>query len=175
MAQKIPFFIALFGMLLGVFIAILFGANEDMFKSRISAGLERHPRVMELRGTKTPESDGALEKFLAGEADKNWRYYQRFHFHSTGIGAMSLGILLLLSFVAAPRRLSMLASYMIAVGGFLYPFVWLFAGIYGPIMGRTAAKESFAIFGYMGGVFLVGLLLTIYLLMRYPYRPLKES
>jgi hypothetical protein len=52
---------------------------------------------------------------------------------------------------------------MISVGGFLYPFIWLFAGIYGPEMGRNEAKEAFAIFGYMGGVCLLGMIMASYL------------
>jgi len=37
-------------------------------------------------------------------------------------------------------------------------------------MGRTAAKESFAIFGYMGGVFLLGLLVSLFTLIKYPIK-----
>ena len=155
-------------MLLGVFIAIIFGANEDFFKNRISAGLQKNAKIIELSQTDTPEAKEALAKFIDGESSKNWRYYQRFHFHSTGIGAMSLGALLLLLFIAAPLRQILVASYLIAVGGFLYPFVWLLAGVYGPMMGRDTAKETFAIFGYMGGVFMIGILFAIYLVARHP-------
>lgn len=55
------------------------------------------------------------------------------------------------------------AADLMSIGGLLYPFVWLFAGIYGPEMGRTEAKEAFAIFGYMGGLFLVGAIFTLIL------------
>jgi len=56
---------------------------------------------------------------------------------------------------------------MVAIGGTLYPFVWLFAGIYGPEMGRSEAKEAFAFFGYMGGVFLLGGIYTTILTIKY--------
>jgi len=45
--------------------------------------------------------------------------------------------------------------------------------IYGPEMGREVAKEAFAIFGYMGGVFLLGLFLSLYMALKYPSRELK--
>jgi hypothetical protein len=76
-------------------------------------------------------------------------------------------------FIDAPAKLTALASYLISIGGFLYPFVWLFAAIYGPEMGRSEAKEAFAIFGYMGGVFLVGGLMALYLTFRYPLKAIR--
>ncbi len=170
MKQKAPFLITLFGMFLGVFIAILFGVNEDFFKDRIAAGLQQNAKVMELRKVEAPDTEATVMKYLAAETDKNWRYYQRFHFHSTGIGAMSLAILVVLLLLAAPTKQTLMASYLVAIGGFLYPFVWLLAGIYGPILGRSAAKETFAIFGYMGGVFMVGVIFAMYLVARYPLK-----
>src|SRR5690606_35080389 len=141
----------------GVLIAIIFGANEAYFKDRINEGLAKNVKIqsMEVESLKT-------EKIKA-EAEKNWRYYQRYHFHATGIGSMSLALLLVLGFIQASKKQLLVAAYMISVGGFLYPFVWLFAAIYGPEMGRDQAKEAFAIFGYMGGVFLVGIFFTLYL------------
>jgi hypothetical protein len=52
----------------------------------------------------------------------------------------------------------------------MYPFVWLFAAMYGPILGRSEAKEAFAIFGYAGGVYLVGLILIFILVAKYPLK-----
>lgn len=164
MLSKIPFLIALAGMIGGVFIAILFGANEDLFKDKIARDLAGNPAVQEIAD---PAAKAAK---LKKEKDKNWRYYQRYHFHATGIGAMSLALLLLLAFVQGGDRLKNAAAYAVAVGGFLYPFVWLFAGLYGPIVGRSAAKEQFAVFGYMGGVFLLGALMTFALVLIFPLR-----
>ncbi len=161
MIKKIPFLLAILGVIGGVFIAILFGFNEDMLKDEIKAGLEKNVKVQQIEDpTKRSEK-------ISSEADKNWRYYQRFHFHATGISAMMLGLLLFLRRLKAPTRLVTLSSYAVSVGGFFYPFVWLFAGIYGPEMGRAEAKEAFAIFGYMGGLFLLGGLATFILAFRY--------
>ena len=161
MIKKLPLIIALFCILGGVGISILFGVNEDIFKDRISAGLQQNIKIQQM-------SDPAQKAAkIAAESDKNWRYYQRFHFHATGIGAMMMGILLLLSSLKAPNKHKTIASYMVAIGGTLYPFVWLFAGLYGPEMGRSEAKEAFAFFGYMGGVFLLGGIYTTILTIKY--------
>lgn len=164
MLNKIPFLLALAGMAGGVLIAIFFGLNEDLFKEKITAGLERNVQVQAIAD---PVEKSAK---IDAETSKNWRYYLRFHFHATGIGAMMLGLLLLLGRVEAPFKLKTTAAYLTAIGGLLYPFVWLFAAIYGPEMGRTEAKEAFAIFGYAGGLFLLGILLTMGMVARYELR-----
>jgi|GEM_PF-582734 len=144
MTKKLPFILALMCMLGGVGISILFGVNEEMFKNRISAGLDQNVAIQQIADPAQKASK------IAGEAEKNWRYYQRFHFHATGIGAMMMGILLFVARLKAPRKHKNIASYMVAIGGTLYPFVWLFAGIYGPEMGRSEAKEAFAILWLYG-------------------------
>jgi hypothetical protein len=162
--SQIPFIIATLTMIGGIFIAILFGVNESYFKNKIKDGLKKNQKIMSITDTSKK-----IEK-LRTEASKNWRYYQRFHFHSSAIGSMVMVILILLNFSSAPAKLISLTSWSTSIGGFLYPFVWLFAGIYGPIMGRHEAKEAFAIFGYAGGLFLVGLVLLIFILIKYPLK-----
>ena len=88
---------------------------------------------------------------------------------------MSLAVLLLLSFISAPQNIRYVASGMVSVGGFLYPFVWLFAGIYGPEIGRNVAKEKFAVLGYMGGVFIIGLIMVSILLVKFPLKISEEK
>ena len=167
MTQRIPYVIAILTLIGGVFISIIFGANEDYFKDKINEGLKKNEKVNLIQD---PEEKEAT---LKSEADKNWRYYQRFHFHATGIGAMIMGVLLFISFLSAPEKLKNITSYLVSFGGFLYPFVWLFAAIYGPEMGRSEAKEAFAVFGYMGGVFLLGLFLSLYMALKYRLKELK--
>ncbi len=160
MLQRIPFAMAILSMAGGVFIAILFGVNEEFFLDRIKVGLEKNVKVQAIT---SPEEKATKIK---SETDKNWRYYQRYHFHATGIGAMMMGMLLFLSQLKLSPKSFYPPAYLLAVGGLLYPFVWLFAGIYGPEMGRSEAKEAFAIFGYMGGLFLVGSLWTLVLSLK---------
>ncbi len=169
MGKKLPFIIALVCILGGVGISILFGLNEELFKNRISEGLQQNVKIQQIVDPAQKASK------MAAEADKNWRYYQRFHFHATGIGAMMMGILLLLERLKAPRKHKNIAAYMVAIGGTLYPFVWLFAGIYGPEMGRSEAKEAFAFFGYMGGVFLLGGIYTTVLAIKYDLAAVQSA
>ncbi len=164
MFKKLPFFLAVLGMTGGVFIAILFGVNESYFKNTIEKGLQTNSKIMAITDL------AAQASAIQSETDKNWRYYQRFHFHATGIGAMSLAALILLSFTLAPSVLKSTSAYLISVGGLLYPFVWLFAAIYGPSMGRSEAKESFAFLGYTGGLFLLGLILLLFMIIKYPLK-----
>lgn len=162
--EKLPYLIGLLAMVGGVFISILFGVNEGIFKDKIARDLQKNVKIQEML-------DGPEKKAkIKTEQSKNWRYYQRFHFHSTGIGAMILGVLLVLNLFMIPEGVRLLASYLVSVGGFLYPFIWLFAGIYGPVMGRSEAKEAFEIFGWMGGFFLIGLILSMILVAKYPKR-----
>lgn len=162
MKEKFPFILAVFSIVLGVFISILFGINEGIFKNSIAEKLNNNTKISSI------ENSEKRQKVMAKEKSKNWRYFQRFHFHSTGIGTISLSVLLVLVLSAAPMMLKTISAYMISIGGFFYPFVWLFAGIYGPVMGRNEAKEAFAVFGYMGGVSFLGLILALFLLIKYP-------
>ena len=161
MIRKIPFLLAILGMAGGVLIAIFFATNEDGFQTKIRAGLEKNAKIMEIA------DPAKREEKISKDSGRFWKYYQRFHFHATGIGAMMMGLLLFLTRLNAPVKFVTLSSYMVSLGGFLYPFVWLFAGIYGPEMGAEEAKEAFAIFGYMGGIFLVGTILTFILALRF--------
>lgn len=164
MTYKFPFLLAIISIIGGVFISILFGANEDIFKNRIAEGLSKNVKIQSIANIEE-KSDK-----IKSEADKNWRYFQRYHFHSNAIGTMTLVILLLLAFVKASKKEILSASYMISIGGFFYPIVWLMAGLYGPEMGRNEAKEAFAIFGYMGGVYLVGIIYALYLATAKPWK-----
>lgn len=164
MIKKLPFLLTIIAMVGGVFISIIFGANEAFLKDRIAQGLEKNVKIQSIADEQIKQ-----EKIKA-EKDKNWRYYQRYHFHANGIAALTLALLVFLAFIKASEKEILIASYMTAIGGLLYPFVWLFAGIYGPEMGREEAKEAFAIFGYMGGIHLLGILYTLYLATVKPWK-----
>jgi hypothetical protein len=44
MISRIPFVIAILTLIFGVFISIIFGANEDFFKDKIKEGLSKNER-----------------------------------------------------------------------------------------------------------------------------------
>lgn len=163
MIQRIPILLSIFGMICGTLIAIFFGINEDLFKNHIAEGLNKNLSIQSLT---SPEERASK---VDSEKKQNWRYYQRYHFHANGIASMSLALLLLLQFISATQWQKVTVAYMVAVGGFCYPFLWLFAAIYGPEIGRHNAKELFAPLGYMGGVFLVGVIALFYLAATKPF------
>jgi len=169
MLKKVPFILTLLGIVSGIFISILFAINEPLFKNKIAQDLLQNPKVL------TMTSQDEKNKYIEKEAEKIWRYYQRFHFHSTGIAAMALGVLILIAFSQGPQKIKLLLSYMVSTSGFLYPFVWLFAALYGPLLGRDAAKEKFALLGYMGGVFMLAVVLVAILLAKYPVKINNEN
>ncbi len=70
----------LFGLVFGIALGVGFGINEDAFKDFVAEGIATHPDVHDSKSQ-----------------DKIWRYAQRAHFHSTGIAAFSIGLLLLVS------------------------------------------------------------------------------
>lgn len=164
MTNKFPILLSIIAIVGGVFISIIFGVNEEFLQKRITNGLEKNIKIQSMT-----DENKKLEK-MKSEQEKSWRYYQRYHFHANGIASMSLGLVILLAFIKASKKKILIASYMISIGGFLYPFVWLFAALYGPEMGRNEAKEAFAIFGYMGGVYLLGVIYTLFLATTRPWR-----
>lgn len=157
---KGPMTVAMLGIVGGIFIAIIFGVNEGIFKEAIKEGLKSNEAIQSI--VDVDKKSAKLKK----EEDKNWRYYQRFHFHASAIGAMSVALLLLLNNLPIAARRKTILGWFLSVSGFLYPFVWLFAAIYGPSWGRGVAKEKFAIFGYMGGVYLLSVLVLVYFLYQ---------
>ena len=164
LTHRIPFLVTVLGMALGVAIAIVFGISESYFKDHISEGLKKNVKINAIQDS--VERDSKIKY----EAGKNWRYFQRYHFHATGIAAMTLAVLMFLSFLNGPQKEILVTKYILAMGGFLYPFVWLFAGYFGPEMGRHEAKEAFAFLGYAGGLSLFGLLQALWLGLRYPFQ-----
>lgn len=161
MLKKIPYLLGVASIVGGVFISILFGVNEELFKHKIDHDLRNNPSIQQIV---SPEEQ---DKKIKSETDKHWRYYQRYHFHATGIGAMILGLLFFLNLLQAPQNLKLTAGLMTGVGGFLYPFVWLAVALTGPVLGRSEAKETFAILGYSGGLFLTGAILIFVLGIKY--------
>lgn len=164
MKVKFPYILSVLAMVGGVFISIIFGANEGFFKDRIAKGIDQNIKIQSIQDIEVKNQK------IKSEQDKNWRYYQRYHFHASGIAALSLSLLVFLAYIKTSSKKKLIAAYMISIGGFLYPFVWLMAAIYGPEMGRDEAKEAFAILGYMGGVYLLGILFTLYLAVMNPLK-----
>lgn len=137
---KIGLALVMVGLLFGVSMVIVFGVNEDLFKDYVSQGIAANPGVHD-----------------ANSPDKIWRYAQRAHFHSTGIAAFSLGLILLAMVSTLKPAYKKMAAIFLGLGSF-YPLAWLSMFVLAPTIGRGAAHghlvtELFAFTG-VGGVLL---------------------
>ena len=49
MTHRIPYVIAILTLIGGVFISIIFGANEDYFKDNINEGLKKNEKINQIQ------------------------------------------------------------------------------------------------------------------------------
>ncbi|MDO8413699.1 MAG: hypothetical protein Q7S51_07930 [Gallionellaceae bacterium] len=117
-------FLALLTLLFGIVMGISFGANEAGYEHWIAQEIALHPTLHD-----------------ADSPEKIWRYAQRAHFHATGIGAFSLGLMLLVGLTGMRARMKTICSTLIGLSGF-YPLGWLSIFMLAPSMGREPAHEA---------------------------------
>lgn len=141
----------------GFTMGALFGAFEEDLKGHLKA--EGEAVLVEHYGgdVTSPKLKSTLEK--------SWIYFQRAHLHGGGIGAVALGLCLLLASLPSPSRLRPLAALLAGVGALGYAVYWLLAGLRAPGLGSTgAAKDSLEWLAIpTSGMAIVGLLLTLVL------------
>jgi hypothetical protein len=143
---KIGLAMVLLGLLFGIGLGITFGANEDLYQAHIAAGISAHPELHD-----------------AGSRNSIWRWVQRAHFHATGIGAFSLGLVLLVAFSTLKARWKSVSAVLIGMGG-LYPLAWFTMFWLAPSIGRKAAHQHWLVdfWTYAGiGGLLLGLALLL--------------
>ena len=115
---------AMLTLLFGIGLGVSFGVNEDGFKEQIAQGVAAHPELHD-----------------ANSKAKIWRYLQRAHFHAMGIGAFSLGLVILTAFTGLGERLKRVTSTLLGASG-LYALGWFSMYLLAPSMGRGAAHEA---------------------------------
>ena len=143
---KLGLALALLGLTFGIALGVAFGVNEDVFKDFVAQGIAAHPGIHDVKSQ-----------------DKIWRYAQRAHFHSTGIAAFSIGLLLLASLSTINHKLKKTTSVLIGLGA-LYPFAWLTMFLLAPSMGRSAAHSHIVteLLTYVGvGGLVIGFLILV--------------
>lgn len=139
---KIGLLITLLSLVFGIGLGIVFGAKEEVFKNYISQNIQENPTVHDDKSK-----------------DKIWRYVQRAHFHSTGIAAYSLALLLIILVSKMKENVKRLSSTLIGVGT-LYSFSWYLMFYLAPTIGRDAAHSHIlteSIVYISTGAFLIGL------------------
>ena len=122
---------AVLTMFFGQSVGMMVGVAEGPLEEWLAAGITANPDNPDL-ATKSPAD---IEK-------KAFRYVLRGHFHGTGIGAMSVGLILAVGALWVSARWKMILSLGVGIGGFLYPICWFMAGILMPSMGKSAAKGA---------------------------------
>ncbi len=131
---KIGLFLVMLTLIFGIGLGVFFGVAEDSIKAYIAEGVAAHPAVHDEQSS-----------------SKIWRYAQRAHFHSTGVAAFSIGLLLLIMHSSLGRRLKTVAASLVGLGG-MYPMSWFTMFILAPSIGRGAAHDHIVteIFTFIG-------------------------
>ena len=138
--------LVLLGLCLNVGLGIAFGANEDMFQSYISEGIQAHPEILSEKS-----------------ASRIWRFAQRAHFHAGGIAAFSLGLIIITALSSLRAGMKTLTSILIGLSGF-YPLSWFSMFLLSPSIGTAAAHHHVlndgCVYAGVGGL-LLGVLLLV--------------
>ena len=183
MANIKPAKLGTFFALLTILMAFAMGAGmglfedeaKDFFKDEAYAarytayGVE--PATTKPATPEAPKADAAkaddkearvLTPKMEKAAADAWKYTKRTHYHSGGIGAVALGLCLMLGIVSRCGICKFLGSLCLGLGALGYSVFWGLAAWKAPTLGSTgAAKEMFEYVAMGGGgLCLFGLLLA---------------
>ncbi|MSU64916.1 MAG: hypothetical protein EXS38_02170 [Opitutus sp.] len=126
-------FFAVLTLLFGFSLGIAFGVNEDAIQTHLKAS------ATAVRDTVYRGNDAAMKTVQ----ERSWVYLQRAHLHAGGIGAASIGLILLLVRLGDRPSVTRIVSLALGVGTLGYPIYWMWAALRAPGLGSTgAAKES---------------------------------
>ncbi|MBL0170981.1 MAG: hypothetical protein IPP90_09650 [Gemmatimonadaceae bacterium] len=127
--------LAVLTLLLGFMLGVVFGLNEDLIKSRLSASAAA-------ADTAVYHQDPAAMKAVT---DKSWTYMQRSHLHAGSLGTVAIALTLVVMLLGTGARLAAAISVALGIGALGYSLYWVWAGFRAPALGGTgAAKESLA-------------------------------
>jgi hypothetical protein len=160
--------LAVFNILFGFALGGVFGGLEDPLKADLAA---RAQAVSE------PVYGGDAAK-IKSVLDKSWVYYKRAHMHGGGIGAATLGLILLLSSLSRPSAMvRRVVASALGLGGLGYASFWLLAGRRAPGLGGTdAAKETLSWLAVpAAGLLIAGLFTVLVLLLVELFAPVRDS
>jgi hypothetical protein len=155
LAPVIPgLLMSFFAIVVGTGLGMVFGVYEDQIKDYLLAEVKAHPQIHE----QTPEN-------FKKQVGDGWRYIQRAHFHAQGLGALGVGIIIVLGLSWVSAAVKKWLALAIGVGAFLYPFCWLLMGLRIGSMGKVAAHASVDWLAALSvPLFFGGMLLTLLIL-----------
>lgn len=138
--------ISLLSIFMGVYLGLHFGKDEDKIKSYLKE---------KAAASTFYEGEAGLEKAVAD----GWKYQKRSHEHFQGLGAISIGLMLLLSISWLKPALKSLLSITTGTGAFFYPLFWYLVSFKTADVGKSAAKESYELIALFGaGLFALSFL-----------------
>lgn len=139
-------------LMVGVGMGISFGVNEDLYQSFIANGIAAHQDL----------HDKSSQGFI-------WRWALRAHFHAAGIGAFSIGLVILVALSGMSEARKQITAVLIGLGG-LYPMAWFAMFCVAPSIGRKAARHHWLVetltYVSIGGLLLGLLFLFMSLFIR---------
>lgn len=139
--------LAMLGLLMGVYLGIHFGKSEDEILAHLKAKAEASAFFA-----------GDANK-IEGAVEKAWEYLKRSHEHFQGLGAIAVGLCLLIAALPLKCWPKTVLSTGVSLGAFLYPLFWYLVAYRSADMGKSAAKESLALMAQAGaGLYLVSFL-----------------
>jgi hypothetical protein len=125
--------LAVFTLLFGFGLGVVFGLNEEWIKSRLAASAAAAPESV-YRG------DAAAIKAVLS---KSWTYMQRAHLHAGSLGTAAIALTGVVLLLGVRPLILRLISLGLGAGGLGYSVFWVWAGARAPGLGSTgAAKES---------------------------------
>jgi hypothetical protein len=135
-----------------------FGAAEDNIMDHLKG------KANQVLDTVYKGDADKIEKVL----DKSWIYFKRAHLHANGLGAASLALILLLSFLPFNNFIKGANALFLGMGSFGYALFWMLAGLKAPELGSTGlAKESLQFIAIpSAGLCIVGLVMVIGLTIK---------
>ncbi len=146
-AVRFGLLITMTTLLMGVYLGVHFGKNEDDIKGYLK---EKATASAAFKGD---------EKLIKKAVKNGWKYLKRSHEHFQGLGAISLGLILILSASWLKPKLKSLVSIGVGLGSFIYPLFWYLVAYKVAGMEKHAAKESLALVAQAGaGLYLVSFL-----------------
>ena len=148
--------LALLSILMGVYLGIHFGKSEDDIKS-----------YMKAKAVASTHFAGDEAKIENAVAD-GWKYLKRSHEHFQGLGAISIGLVLVIAGSWLKPLFKTLLSIGVSLGGFTYPLFWYLVAYSVPEVGKYAAKESLALMAQFGaGLFAVSFFCVFLVVLLY--------
>ena len=141
--------LSLLTLFMGIYLGIHFGKDEDNIK-----------KYLKEKATASAVFKGDAEE-IGAAARNGWKYLKRSHEHFQGLGAISIGLILLLSSTWLKPVIKTAVSIGTGFGAFIYPLFWYITAYNAAEMGKHAAKESLALMAQFGaGIYALSFLVT---------------